>query len=169
MIDRRHAMQVALIALSGALLAPSLARADQAFQLFLPLFIDLDGWQGKKPEGMSMAVLGHSMTTATRIYDQSPAHFVVSVAIGPPAVTALAALKAPINVDTAAGHVISAPINGMPASRTYKTAQKAGAIVVGLSDDAILSFAYTGLSEDDAMALAQKFDWKAIQAAAQAK
>jgi hypothetical protein len=27
-------------------------RADQAFQRFLPLFVDLDGWQGKKPDGI---------------------------------------------------------------------------------------------------------------------
>jgi hypothetical protein len=169
MIDRRRAMHLALIALSGALLAPSLAHADQGADRFYPLFIDLDGWEGKKPEGMAMAMLGHSMTTATRIYERSPAHLVVTVVIGPAAIAALAALKTAINIDTAAGHVLSGPINGMPASRTYKSAQKSGAILVGLGDDAILTFAYTGLSEDDAMALAQKFDWKAIQAATQAK
>ncbi len=169
MIDRRRAMHIALIALSGALLAPSLAHADQGVERFYPLFIDLDGWEGEKPHGTAMAMLGHSMTTAARIYEHSPAHLVVSVIIGPAAVGALAAVKTGINVDTAAGHVITGPINGMPASRTYKSAQKAGAIVIGLSDSAVLSFAYSGLSEDDAMALAQKFDWKAIQAATQAK
>jgi hypothetical protein len=169
MIDRRRAVHIALIALSGALLAPSLAHADEAVERFYPLFIDLDGWEGKKPDGMAMAMLGHSMTTATRSYEHSPAHLIVSVVIGPAAVGALTAVKAGINVDTAAGHVISGPINGMPASRTYKTAQKAGTIIIGLSDSAVLNFTYSGLSEDDAMALAQKFDWKAIQAAALTK
>ena len=36
-----------------------------------------------------------------------------------------------------------------------RAAQKAGAIVIALSDSAVLIFAYTGLGEDDAMALAQ--------------
>ena len=36
----------------------SAADADQAFQRFLPFLVDLDGWQGKKPEGFSMETSG---------------------------------------------------------------------------------------------------------------
>jgi len=41
--------------------------------------------------------------------------------------------------------------------------------MVGLGNDAMFSFAYNGISEDEALALAEKFDWKAIQTAAQKK
>ena len=50
--------------------------------------------------------------------------------------------------------------------RTYTNNQKSGAIMVALGDSALFSLSYTGLTEDEAMALAQKFDWKAMQAAA---
>jgi len=40
---------------------------------------------------------------------------------------------------------------------------------VALDKDAMFSFSYSGLAEDEAIALAQKFDWKAIQAASKSK
>jgi hypothetical protein len=44
-------------------LGSSAADADQAFQRFLPFLVDLDGWQGKKPEGFSMETSGTNMIT----------------------------------------------------------------------------------------------------------
>ena len=41
--------------------------------------------------------------------------------------------------------------------------------MVALGKDAMFSFAYEGLTEGEALPLAEKFDWKALQAAAQAK
>jgi len=41
--------------------------------------------------------------------------------------------------------------------------------MVELSKDAVFAFSYGGLTEDEAIALAEKFDWKAMQAAAQKK
>jgi hypothetical protein len=41
---------------------------------------------------------------------------------------------------------------------------KSGAILVGLADSALFNFAYTGITEDEALGLAKRFDWKAMQA-----
>jgi hypothetical protein len=41
--------------------------------------------------------------------------------------------------------------------------------MVALDKDSMFSFSYNGVAEDEALALAQKFDWKAIQAAAAKK
>ena len=71
-----------------------------------------------------------------------------------------------MNIETSDGHMITSTINGMPVTRTYTNNQKSGAIMVALGDSALFSLSYTGLTEDEAMALAQKFDWKAMQAAA---
>lgn len=49
------------------------ARADQAFQRFLPVLVDLGGWQGKKPDGMSMTMGNTCMTIATRDYRRGAA------------------------------------------------------------------------------------------------
>ena len=154
------------ISLFGAI---SSARADQAFQRFLPLLVDLDGWQGKKADGMSMAMSNVSMTTANRDYQRGPAQAHASVMVGQTAAGALAPINSGMNVTTSDGHMITATMHGMPVLKSYTTAQKSGALMVALDKDAMFSFAYTGISEDEALALAEKFDWKAIQAAAQKK
>lgn len=170
MISRRHAIHLALAALPSAfLLQPPLAWADQPFERFLPLFIDLDGWDGKKPTGMSMEMTGASMTTATRDYRRGRSELHASVMIGAAAAGALAATRSAMNIQTSEGHMITSTIGGLAVSRTYNTAQKSGAIIVALGPNAMFSVAYNGLTEDEAMPLAQKFDWKAIQATAQMK
>lgn len=147
----------------------SSARADQAFQRFLPLLVDLDGWQGKKPDGMSMDMPNASMTTANRDYQRGPAQLHASVMVGQTATGALAPIQSGMNMTTSEGHMITATMHGMPVLKTYTTAQKSGALIVALDKDAMFSLAYNGIPEDEALALAEKFDWKAIQAAAQKK
>jgi hypothetical protein len=143
----------------------SSARADQAFQRLMPLLIDLDGWQGKKPDGMSMEMPGGSMTTATREYDRGPARLHASVVVGQAAIGALAPMLAKMNITTAEGHMLTDTMHGMQVMKSYTTAQKSGALLVALDKDAMVSFSYNGITEDEALALAEKFDWKAIQAA----
>lgn len=168
MIDRRRAVGLAFGALSAAwLLRPSPSCADQAFQRFLPLLVDLDGWQGKKPDGMTMEMPNASMTTAVRDYQRGPAQLHASVIIGPAAAGALASTRAAMNIQTSDGHVITSTINGLPVTKTFNISQKSGAILVALGPSALFSVSYNGLTEDDALPLAQKFDWKALQAAAQ--
>jgi hypothetical protein len=168
MINRRVAY-LALVALGGAWLSSTPARADQAFQRFLPLLVDLGGWQGKKPDGMSMAMGNTSMTTATRDYQRGPAQLHASVLIGQAAAGALASTRTGMNIETTEGHVVSSTINGLPVTKTYNNQQKSGAILIALGDNALFSVSYAGIGEDEALPLAQKFDWKAIQAAAQQK
>ncbi len=145
------------------------ARAEPAFQRLTPLLIDLDGWQGKKADGMSMDMPNGSMTTATREYQKGSAKANVSIVVGQTAVGALAPMVTGMNLKTSEGHMLTDTVQGMKVLKTYTTAQKSGALVVALDKDAMFSFSYSGLPEDDALALAQKFDWKAIQAAAKSK
>jgi hypothetical protein len=145
------------------------AHADPAFQRLTPLLIDLDGWQGKKPDGMSMDIPNGSITTATREYQKGPAKAHVTVMVGPSAIGALTPILTGMNVTTSEGHMTTASMHDMKVMKTYTTAQKSGALIVALDKDAMFSFSYTGLSEDEALALAEKFDWKAIQAAAKTK
>ena len=50
-------------------------------------------------------------------------------------------------------------------ARTFTVHDKSGAIVVGLADNALFSLSFNGVPEDEAFALARRFDWKGIQAA----
>ena len=157
---------VALLLGLPILLTLASARAEPAFQRLTPLLIDLDGWQGKKADGMSMDMPNGSMTTATREYQKGSAKANVSIVVGQTAVGALAPMVTGMNINTKEGHMLTDTVGGMKVLKTYTTAQKAGALVVALDKDAMFSFSYSGLPEDEAVALAQKFDWKAIQAAA---
>jgi hypothetical protein len=153
--------------LAVALLSqPITAFADQAFQRFLPLFIDLDGWQGKKPDGMTMETPGNTMTSATRDYTRGSSQLHAVVVTRAAAAGAMAPMKAGMSYETTEGHMITATVNGFQVLKTYNTAQKSGAFLVELGPTALLTVSYNGITEDEALPLAQKFDWKAIQGAA---
>jgi hypothetical protein len=147
----------------------SAVRADQPFQRFLPLLVDLSGWQGKKPDGMSMQMSDTSMTTATRDYERGPAQLHVSVVIGAAAEGALMPIQTGMKMQTSEGHMITDTMRGMPVLKTFNTKDKSGALIVALGKNAMFSLAYEGVSEDEALQLADKFDWKALQTAAGAK
>src|ERR1700761_1642473 len=53
MTKSRSVILSLLLALAAVWTVTS-ARAEPAFQRFTPLFIELDGWQGQKPDGVSM-------------------------------------------------------------------------------------------------------------------
>src|SRR5579862_3801310 len=119
MIDRRAVLFGAAALCAAVQLGTAVARADQAFQRFLPFLVDLDGWQGNKPDGLSMEMAYTSMITAKRDYTRGAARLHASVVMGPAAAGALAPTRVTMNMETPDGHVITAAINGMPATRTY--------------------------------------------------
>jgi hypothetical protein len=168
MIGLRRAILLGFVVLSMVWPLSSV-RADQAFQRFLPLLIDLDGWQGKKPDGMSMEMPNMSMTSATRDYQRGSAQVHAGVVIGQAAASTMAPFQAGMNIQTGDGHMITTTMHGLSVIKTFNTQQKSGAILVALGKEALFSFSYNGITEDEALALAEKFDWKAIQTAAQQK
>jgi hypothetical protein len=166
-INRRHAISFALAVLPAAwLLRPLPAHAQQAFRKFFPFLIDLDGWQGRTPDGMSMEMGNSSMLTATREYQRGAARFNVGIVMGPAATGALAAGASGMNIETSEGHMITSTIDGFTVIRTFNIKEKSGAVLVKLGPSAMFNFSYNGLTEDEALPLAKKFDWKAIQATA---
>lgn len=168
MINRRRAIGFTLAGLPAvSLLRPSQVQAQQAFQRFFPFLIDLDGWQGNKPEGVSMQATGTSMITATREYHRSPARLQAQVLIGPAAQGALAVTTGGMNIETTEGRMNTSSIDGLQVSRTFNFKQKSGAVIVALATDAMFSMSFNGIADDEALTLARKFDWKAIQTAAQ--
>jgi hypothetical protein len=163
MIDRRHAIRLACAGTLCAAALPFAAYAQQSgYQRFVPYLVELPGWKGAKPEGMAMEMAGNNMLTATRNYERGGQHVNVSVLMGLPAQAALAATNAGIKVETSDFHIATETIDGMQVTKSYTVSSKSGAIVVALGS-AVLTIAYTGIPEDEAMKLARTFDWKAIQ------
>jgi hypothetical protein len=166
MINRRRVIHVGLAALPAAwLFGSSAASADQAFERFLPFLVDLDGWQGKKPQGFAMEMTGSNLITATRDYDRGPAHLQAQVMSGAAAQGALAPLRTAMNIETSEGRMNTSTIDGVQVMRSFNIKEQSGAILVALGTSALLSVNFKGISDDDALALVKKFNWKALQAA----
>jgi hypothetical protein len=168
MFKSRYTISTVVLALA-MILPIGLARADQPFQRLLPLLVDLGGWQGQKADGMSMQMSGTSMTTATRDYERGEARVHAIVMVGQSAEGALAPIQSGMNLQTPDGHMVTATMRGMPVLKAYNSKDKSGSLIVALDKNAMFNFAYEGMAETEALALADKFDWKAMQAAAQQK
>ena len=163
MIDRRHSLFLALTAIIW--FSVPLVYA-QGFQRFVPLLIDLDGWKGEKADGMSMQMAGASMDTATRKYERGDSSIDAHVIVGPAAQGILAPVQAGIKVETSHERMSTTTIDGFVVLRTYQISDESGGVIVALSNNAAFSLTFNGITDEDALALAKKFDWKAIQAAA---
>ena len=167
MIDRRHAIRLALslaAAPAAALLSSAVAHA-QAFQRYTAFLVDLQGWKGGTPDGMAMEIPGNRMITATREYERGDARLSAQIIIGPMAQGALASLGQPMKIETREGRMYTAAIDGFQTMTTFTVANKSGAIIVGLGPAALFNLTFNGVAEDEALALARRFNWKAMQAA----
>ena len=83
--DRRHVIHLAFAAMvlpTAWLALVSAAQAQQAFQRFFPLLIELPGWQADKPDGVAMEIPGSQMISATREYQRGEARLNAQVLIG---------------------------------------------------------------------------------------
>jgi hypothetical protein len=165
MLDRRRAVALAFAALAaGAPFTPA-ARAQTGFQAFVPFLVDLSGWKGGKPDGITMEIPGNRMITATREYERGPARLTAQVIIGPPAQGALAAASGMVKIETADARISTSTIDGMQVTRTFTIGDKSGAVMVALGVSAAFILQFNGIGDDEALALARGFNWKAIQAA----
>jgi len=164
MIDRRFAIRLAITALAAAWLASPAARA-QDFKKLTPFLVDLPGWTGAKADGMAMQMPGMSVITATRDYKRGNAKVTASVIFGSTAQGMLAAVQPGMKLETAELHMNTATVDGLTVARTFNVPEKSGSVLVALGPSALFSLAFTDVPEDEALALAKGFDWKAIQAA----
>ena len=163
MIDRRRAICLALAAAAlPGLLSPAHAQAFQRFFQFLP---DLPGWTGKKPDGVAIEVAGASMITATREYERGEARLDAQVIVGAAATVALAAIEAGVKIETRDMRMSTMVVDGFKLARTYNIPDKSGAVLVALSTSGVFSLNFKGIDDEEAFAIARRFDWKGMQGA----
>ncbi len=167
MIYRRAVLRLALGAASAfGVLAASAARAEPTFKQFMPFLVDLPGLEGQKATGFSIEGDNGEMTTATREYRRGAASAQVSIFVGSAAAGALSTIASGMKMETPDGHMLPIEIAGMKAMTTFQKSDQSGGVVVAIADNAALSFTYNGFAKDEALALTQKLDLKAIRAAA---
>ena len=163
---RTICIAVALATLAAFwLMAPPAAHAQQGFQRFVPFLVELSGWKGGKPDGMTMEIPGQSVITATREYERGEARLTAQIILGPPAQGALAATGQNVKFETSDSRMSSGPIDGFQVTRTFTISDKSGAVMVALGTSAVFILQFNGVGDDEALTLARNFNWKAIQAA----
>ena len=160
----RRGLLLALTVVAVTWLGAPAAQA-QGFQRFVPFLIDLSGWTGGKPDGMSLQMPGNAMDTATRKYQRSGAIVDAQIIVGAAAQAVLAPTQAGIKFESSEGRLGTSTIDGFVVTQAYTTASKSGTVIVALANNAVFNLAFNGITDDEALALAKKFDWKAIQGA----
>lgn len=160
----RRAVVLAL----GGLAALSFVASAQSYQTLLPLLIDLPQWQGEAPDGMSMQAQGQEMSWASRAYKRGEAEVTVMVGVGHP-LAAQAQQMGTTSFQTSEASMETSTVRGYQVTRLHTKADKSGMVLVMLSPGnakgAMLMVQYTGLEPRDAFALAERFDWAAMQSA----
>lgn len=151
---------------------PALGASAAALDALLPLMIDLPGWQAEKADGADMsAATGAKAVAVFRTYQDGDRKFEVSVLVGMQASASwLPDYKEGYKTESAGAVIEVRRIGGFLVYDSFETESKSGGIIVLLQaaqdGDAILGVSYEGLSREEGMALAQKFNWPKMKAEA---
>ncbi len=165
-------MRLIQLLLCGVVLIGWSLVADAAsYEALKPLLGDVPDWVGDAAEGSGMDMEGAKMVTASRHYQRGEGQSLnVQLGLLPGAMAAPMQMMMGMNMETEEAVMNTSTIDGFRVHQNHEKAQKSGAIVVILGGDdkssAIYSMDYTGISAQDALALAKRFDWKKMQAAA---
>jgi hypothetical protein len=157
--------------LAGACLGVALAVGAE-HKALATLLKDLKGWQAEPATSMTMDAGGDTLTSATRSYAKGDANFSATVVISKGAYTQSKMMDMKFESDAVKVQVVT--LDGFTVQTTYTSADKSGILIVVLdkndktSRGALATFAFNGISEADALALAKQFDWKKLQTTAQA-
>jgi hypothetical protein len=139
------------------------------YKPLLPLLIDLKGWNAERATGANMNAGGHAMVTAARAYEKGAGSFAVSIVISAGAAAQANAMT--MSFESEGVKVSVAEIDGFKTQTTYTNGDKSGVIVVALWQDAtgangaVATFAFNGMTDTDALALAKLFDWSKLKTA----
>jgi hypothetical protein len=90
---------------------------------------------------------------------------VAAILAGPETKDVVEAIGSGLQHADSESHVVSDSIDGFRLSSTFLLAHGMGSIMIRLGDRALFSIGVANVREAEALALARRFDWKAIQQA----
>jgi hypothetical protein len=166
-MNKRYVLPVAVL----ALVLPALGLHAAGFDALLPLMVDLPGWEAEKADGAEMSAEGIRAITAYRTYESNDRRFEVTILIGTQASMAwLPDYKEGFKVETPEGVMEVKTINSFLVYSTFERESGSGGIVVLLLDaksdpdaGAVLAISFEGLSREEALKLAQRFNWSKMK------
>ncbi|MDA3884008.1 MAG: hypothetical protein PF638_00260 [Candidatus Delongbacteria bacterium] len=142
----------------------SMIFADQSDALKKGM-VDIKGWEAEEAEGISMDMGGMKMINAVREYTNGDKEFLVTVLIGTN--TIISGQMPQMDVETSEGNYETKKINGMNVHLAFDKIEKVGAIIIDLgkneTDGGFLMFSYEKMKPEEALKLAEGFDWNMIK------
>lgn len=151
----------------------ALAPASAArYETFSPLLVDLEGWEGGSVQGMDMASSGMTMVSATREYTRDGQQVVANLTISGEGV-ALEPEAQPLaqegKFETPDSLVHTTTVDKFMVTLSHSKQDNTGGVVVPLATyrggtgGATFTLSYDGIGAEEALSLAQQFDWQAMR------
>jgi len=148
----------------------SMAMAQPSLSALAALLSDIPGWEAEKPDTMAMSQGGISISYATRGYAQGEKQLTAMLGrTGIEQQFAMAAgdRRGDFSIETGETSLRSRTLRGFRVFTAYDAADKDGLVLVFLHANAASTFVlqFDGMTLDEALAHAQRFDWAAMQRA----
>lgn len=135
-----------------------------------PLLGDVSDWTAEAAEGSSMNMEGVTLVTANRHYQRGEERSLdAQLSLMPGGMAAPIQASMNMNMETDEAVVSSSTIDGFLVHHNHEKAQNSGDVVVILGGNdkrtSMFTMSYTGISAQEALATAKRFDWKKMQTA----
>jgi hypothetical protein len=162
-MNKGQAIFLALLLLA----LPALAAYSAGFDALLPLLIDLPDWEAEQAAGSDATAEGVRAVVAFRSYQSGDRKFNVNILVGLQALlTWLPDYREGLRIITPDALTEVKNIEGFLVFYNYQWLNKSGGIIVLLRDGAddpdlgaVLAVDFEDLSLEEALTIAQRFDW----------
>jgi len=162
---RRRIAVLLLLVVPAALFAAS-------YDPLLPLLVDLAGWQAEKAEGLDLSQAGMQSVSVFREYTSGGKGLSTAILLGTQVgATWMSEYREGFKVESTGSAMEVRRIDGFLVYQGFDTEDSSGGIIVLLIETtaekpetgAVFAFTFDGIPLDEALKLAQKFDWKKMK------
>jgi hypothetical protein len=146
-----------------------------SYDPLLPLLVDLAGWEAEKADAVDLSQAGMKGVTIVREYTSGEKGLTASILVGAQVgLTWASEYKEGFKLESTEGSMEVRKIGGFLVYHVYDKDDASGGLVVLLLEaaadkpesGAVFVLSFDGMPLDDAVKLAQKFDWKKMKDAA---
>ncbi len=125
--------------------------------------IDLPGWKADPPQGMTMESGNFKVINATRTYKKGKKSLFVTINYGHAANQINMNAPSGFKMETDTELMFTKNVNGKTVNIFYSKNEKSGTITVLISPKLVLAINYENMNWEEALELAQKFNWKKLE------
>lgn len=156
------------VLLAVALLCAAATVFSQAHTKLYSTLVDLPGWKGDQPEGMSMDMPGMKMVNAVRDYSRGEQELTATLVVGNEQMAQATKQAGTMNIETDKEKIVVKQIQGYTVQILFDKIDRSGSVIVILDEQkpVLFNLVFEGVSDGEALTLAQRFDWNEMKSTA---